>query len=183
MMKKILVSIAVVIVAGLLIYQGLKPSPKVVSIEENGAPVALDSTPKEEGSGLSPNENIPELEIPPSDSSPIKESAEAEMDSGPIERPSPVPPDSEILRADNAQSEALTTRLASDSRIQGAAIIQSVQCDSGTCLVSAQAKATMEQEIQTAFTLFQRDYPEFGSKFKMEISPDAQGVSTFMFAP
>lgn len=181
-MNKILVSIVVLIIAGIFIYLGLKPEPRVESVQENGAPVSLETNPGFESGHLDKNTDIPEAKAPPLPSS-TGETAVTGEDSGPIERPSPVPPDSEILRADNAQTEALKSRLAGDSRIQGAAIVQSVQCDSGTCLVMAQAKASMEQEIQTAFTLFQRDYPEFGGTFKMEISPDTQGVSTFMFAP
>ncbi|RYZ52084.1 MAG: hypothetical protein EOP07_20165 [Proteobacteria bacterium] len=182
-MNKILVSIIVLIIAGVAIYQGLKPEPRVESVEENGAPVSLEKTPSvESGSASQTGEVPPPPSAPPLQASGVEQSAEG-TDSGPIERPSPVPPDSETLRGDNAQSNALKSKLSADSRIQGAAVVEGVQCDSGTCLVIAKAKASMEQEIQTAFTLFQRDYPEFGSKFKMEISPDAEGVSTFMFAP
>ena len=92
----------------------------------------------------------------------------------------PVPPKAEA-QSDSEVEGQLNEKISADSRVQRVADILAVNCQSGTCVVRAQAKPDLDQEVQMAFILFQKEHPEFGSNFRMEPNPDDPSINNFVY--
>lgn len=93
--------------------------------------------------------------------------------------PSQTKPDAQ---SDSEIEGHLNEKIVADTRIQRVADILAVNCQSGTCVVRAQAKPDLEQELQMAFILFQKEHPEFGSNFRMEPNPDDPSINNFVYS-
>ncbi|MBC7530140.1 MAG: hypothetical protein H7318_01090 [Oligoflexus sp.] len=86
------------------------------------------------------------------------------------------------VQSDSEIEGHLNEKIAADTRVQRVADILAVNCQSGTCVVRAQAKPDLEQELQMAFILFQKEHPEFGSNFRMEPNPDDPSINNFVYS-
>jgi hypothetical protein len=177
---------ASIVLASFYYFYRAKPVVPAHSSEPKEQRVVEDVTAPVEAE--SETSHAPKMKLHPMNNHTVQATA---PDSEPTPEGEPSP---ESVAGDSSQGQAkpevqsdseieghLNEKISADARVQRVADILSVNCQSGTCVVRAQAKPDLEQEVQMAFILFQKEHPEFGSNFRMEPNPDDPTINNFVY--